>query len=131
MVKLDDVINNKAGKYLFDQELENVLKRRNFNIHNPRNQNLIDTIEFSCEVSQDGKECVSKAQYHETTTEMESNRNSDIYLCAKHFFNFKQYWEKDNPEGIKINRPKIKARKNIEWKRFLKKNKPFDLRSLK
>jgi hypothetical protein len=135
LAKLEDIINNKAGKYLFDKELENVLKRRNFNIDNPRNQSLIDTVEFSCEVLEDGKECVSKAQYRETTTEINTNRNADLYLCSNHFFNFKEYWEPNKPhgnrQGISINKPKIKARRNIEWKRFLKKNKPFDLRSLK
>lgn len=111
--------------------IDNLLRKRTFNVNKIANQHLIHTIEFSCEVKQNDKECFSKADFHENTTQMATGKSSDLYLCSDHYFDFKEYWEGNNKKSITVNRPKIKARKNIEFKRQLKRDQPFDKRLLK
>jgi hypothetical protein len=118
------------GVKKLNSDIDALLKKRTFNINKNANQHLIHSIEFSCEVKDFDKECVSKAQYHEVTTEMATGKSSDLYLCSDHFYLFKEFWT-EAKGGITINRPKIKARKNIEFKRELKKDKPFDPRLFK
>lgn len=79
---------------------------------------LIDTIEFSCEIVS----CDEKAAYRENITQMATAKNSDIYLCDNHFYTFKKYME----ENLGINRSKIKARKDIQYKQMLRRTRPFD-----
>lgn len=89
----------------------------------PLKNYLEDTIEFSCEILN----CDDKAAYRENTTEMATGKNSDLYLCYNHFFSFKELVE----TNIGIDKPKIKARQRIEFRRNLRKNKPFNINDLR